>query len=170
MDEKQQMISEWQSGQYSKAALARRYGVSRTTLYKWIERYEQAGREGLTEGSRALRRQGRKTSPAVVEQIVGLRAKLPHRGAGKLKALWEEQPGQPRWPARSTVAGILKQQGLTRDRRRRRIPPSPNALRQADAPNRLWCADCKGWFTAGDGSRCEPRKCYLCAWVILSPM
>ena len=60
MDQKKQMIEQWQSGRYSKA-----------------------------ERSRAPRSQPHKTSPDVVAQIVGLRSQWPHRGAKKLKAIWE---------------------------------------------------------------------------------
>ena len=31
-DQKKQMIEQWQSGRYSKGELARRFGVSRTTV------------------------------------------------------------------------------------------------------------------------------------------
>ena len=88
MDQKEQMIEQWQSGRYSKAELARRFGVSHTTVYEWIGRFSACGCGGLAERSRAPRSQPHKTSPHVVAQIVGLRSQWPHRGAKKRR----------RWP------------------------------------------------------------------------
>jgi transposase InsO family protein len=57
---------------------------------------------------------------------------------------------------------MLKRAGLVVPRRRRHrstwAPPGPAAPMPAgdDGPNRLWCADFKGWFLTGDGSRCDP--------------
>ena len=79
MDQKKRMIEQWRSGRYSKAELARRFGVIRTTVYEWIGRFSASGGGGLAERSRAPRSQPHKTSPDVVAQIVGLRSQLPHR-------------------------------------------------------------------------------------------
>ena len=43
MDQTKRMIEQWQSGRYSKAELARRFGVSRTTVYEWIGRFNACG-------------------------------------------------------------------------------------------------------------------------------
>ena len=37
-------------------------------------------------------------------------------------------------------------------KKRRRAPPYTQPFAAADAPNRVWCADFKGWFRTGDGS------------------
>ena len=163
------MIEEWRSDRYSKAELAGRFGVSRTTIHEWVGRYSDSGSAGLVARSRAARSQARKTSPEVIAQILELRAQLPHRGPKKLKALWErEHPGQL-WPAASTVAGILQQHGLTKGRKpRRRAAPRTEPLGPAGEPNALWCADFKGWFLAGNGERCEPLTlCDACSRYLL---
>ncbi len=49
MNERTILIGEYLCGDYSLAELARRRGVSRETAYKWIERYEEEGVEGLEE-------------------------------------------------------------------------------------------------------------------------
>ncbi|HEV2729974.1 MAG TPA: integrase core domain-containing protein [Terriglobales bacterium] len=41
-------------------------------------------------------------------------------------------------------------------KRRRRVPPYNEPFAAADAPNRVWCADFKGWFRTGDGTRIDP--------------
>jgi transposase InsO family protein len=55
------------------------------------------------------------------------------------------------------VERILKRQGLTRPRRkRRRVPHYEGQRTVADRPNRVWRADYKGCFKTGDGQRGEP--------------
>ena len=52
---------------------------------------------------------------------------------------------------------MLDREGLTLHRRkRRRTPPYTKPLAEATEPNRLWCADFKGWFRTGDGTRIDP--------------
>jgi len=53
MDLKIQLIADWQSQVLSLTDLSQKYRVSRPTVYKWLERYEQLGIEGLKEQSRA---------------------------------------------------------------------------------------------------------------------
>jgi transposase InsO family protein len=60
------------------------------------------------------------------------------------------------WPAESTIAGVLKQAGLTHRRRPRlRTPPYAQAFAVVDGPNQTWCTDL-GWFRTGDGVRRDP--------------
>jgi transposase InsO family protein len=40
--------------------------------------------------------------------------------------------------------------------RRRRVARYSEPLAHCDGPNRVWCADFKGWFLTGDGLRCDP--------------
>lgn len=47
--ERKKFILEWCSGDFGVAELCRRHGVSRKTGYKWIERYEAEGPEGLLD-------------------------------------------------------------------------------------------------------------------------
>ena len=53
IDERTKMISEYIGGDFSIAEVARRRGVSRKTVYKWIERYERGTGPGLKDASRA---------------------------------------------------------------------------------------------------------------------
>ncbi len=39
---------------------------------------------------------------------------------------------------------------------RRRTAPYTEPLAHADGPNRVWCADFKGWFRTGDATRIDP--------------
>jgi transposase InsO family protein len=52
---------------------------------------------------------------------------------------------------------MLAREGLVVARmQRRRVPPYTRPFASADEPNRIWCADFKGWFRAGDGTRIDP--------------
>ena len=52
---------------------------------------------------------------------------------------------------------MLKRSGLVVARKkRRRTAPYSEPLAHADGPNRVWCADFKGWFRTGDGERIDP--------------
>jgi len=52
---------------------------------------------------------------------------------------------------------VLEREGLVVARnKRRRAPPYTQPLAGADAPNRVWCADFKGWFQTSDGQRIDP--------------
>jgi putative transposase len=53
--------------------------------------------------------------------------------------------------------GILKGKGLVNVARRRvRTPLYQGPLAAAIEPNQVWCADFKGWFRTGDGTRIDP--------------
>jgi len=52
---------------------------------------------------------------------------------------------------------LLKREGLVVARKKRRkTAPYSEPLAHADGPNRVWCADFKGWFRTGDGERIDP--------------
>jgi len=36
------------------------------------------------------------------------------------------------------------------------VPPQQQPFAACEGPNAVWCADFKGWFRTGDGSRCDP--------------
>lgn len=48
MDQKKFLIDDYVHGNFDITELAVRYGVSRKTTYKWIRRFEQQGKDGLS--------------------------------------------------------------------------------------------------------------------------
>lgn len=62
------------------SALCRRFGVSRTTGYKWIRRYKAEGKDGLKDQSRKPRSSPNKTSDRVEEAVCSVRRKHPGWG------------------------------------------------------------------------------------------
>jgi transposase InsO family protein len=132
------------------------YGIHRQTGYEMLERYEQAGIEGLLPRSRAPKHTPHRTSDELVQFLLAGRRAHPSWGAKKLKQVLEAQHDIV-LPAPSTIGDILARNGLIeRKRRRRRFPPVTAGLREATEPNALWCADYKGQFRVGDGSYCYP--------------
>jgi len=97
------------------------------------------------------------TPRAIEQQVLELRRQHPRWGPRTLQFKLRELHPKVSWPAASTIGAILDREGLTRHRRkRRRVAPYSNPLAAATEPNRVWCADFKGWFRSGDGQRIDP--------------
>jgi transposase len=52
MDQRLQFLASYQKEEMSVADLCRAYGISRPTAYRWINRYNETGPEGLVDRSR----------------------------------------------------------------------------------------------------------------------
>lgn len=157
MDERRRFVSEAMRGEESFSAVCRRYGVSRRTGYKWKARFEAEGWSALKDRSRARHSQAHATRADVAREIVALRKKRPRWGPKKLRAVLLEKEPQTRWPAVSTIAGILSNHGLVVARRPRlHVPAMESDLAACAEANDVWGIDFKGWFRTGDGRRCEP--------------
>jgi transposase InsO family protein len=158
LDERKRFIQEWsERSDEPFGELCARFGISRPTGYKWVERYRANGEAGLEELSRAPRHSPQQMSEAVREAILELRRVHGRWGARKLLPILRKQQPAERWPAASTVSELLRREGLAHPRRQRqRTPPCSQPLQHAQAPNQVWCADYKGWFCCGDGTRCDP--------------
>ncbi len=156
-NERTRFVVDWERKLESMAELCRRYGVSRKTGYKWLQRYGQQGWEGLQDRSRAARRHPQQTAAAIEQEILALRAQHTRWGAVTLKARLQRAQPEVAWPAVSTIGNLLRRHGLTVPRRRRaRAAPTAPPLTPGSEPNRVWCADFKGWFRTQDGQRCDP--------------
>src|SRR5450830_1375967 len=142
---------------FSMAELCQRYGVSRKTGYKWIERFDEEGIEGLQDRSRAPRGCPHRTGEEIVERLLDARLAHPRWGARKLIPWLARRHRQVVWPSPSTAADILKRHGLVTDRRRRRhLNALSHARTEPRHPNHLWTADFKGQFRTRDGIYCYP--------------
>src|SRR6185312_10459989 len=71
------------------AVLCRRFGVSRKTGYKWLERYEAAGVEGLIDRSRAPHDHPQALSEAIAGRCLAVRRRHPTWGPAKVRAYLE---------------------------------------------------------------------------------
>jgi putative transposase len=157
MEERFKFVQECKTEDWSMAELCRRYGVSRKTGYKWLERYQLEGLEGLQDQSRAPDRHPNEVVKEMADEVLELRRQHPHWGPAKLRARLQRVAPEIIWPAASTIGEMLKRAGLTVPRKlHRKAPPSQSPLGHAAGANQVWCADFKGWFPCGDGRRCDP--------------
>lgn len=157
VDERVLLVSEYMKGEQPMTELCREFGVSRKTAYKWVARYNAEGPSGLEDRSRAPHSHPSRIEHVVVEALLQARRAHPHWGARKILAWLERNQPDLELPVPSTVNMIFAKYGLARSRQaRRRTPPYTDPFADADAPNRVWCADFKGDFRTGDGKRCYP--------------
>jgi putative transposase len=157
MDQRVAFIADWLRDEWTMTELAERYGISRKTSYKWVERYEADPEHGLAERSRAPKAHGRAMSADTRVAVLALRRAHPRWGPKKLQAVLRDREPQRVWPAASTMGDLLRREGVSQPRRRPRYTvPLTQPLAHAHAPNDVWTADFKGWFRTADGTRCDP--------------
>ena len=157
MEQRERFIHTHRLGLYTMVELCARYGISRKTGYKWLGRFEEAGRQGLQERSRAPHACPHRIAEAVAALICAARRQHPSWGPAKLLAwLRPRQPGVA-LPAISTAGDLLARRGLVTHRRRRRHYSHPGVVPATTTqPNDLWTADFKGHFRTRDGVYCYP--------------
>ncbi len=156
--QRKKMIVEWLSGDFTVAELAHRFDVSRAKIYKWTQRYDEFGPEGLEDRSRRPHSSPLTTPDYVIEEAVRIRtSRRVMIGAGKVRArLLTEHPD---WqiPSRQALHNHFVRLGLVPKRKKRRRSEHPGRpSTEMDAPNRVWSADFKGDFKTRDGVRCYP--------------
>ena len=154
-DARKEFVTAFQREEASFSALCRYFGISRPTGYKWLGRFARG--ESLGDRSRAPHVQRFATASWQQAELVALRARHPLWGPKKLLKILERRRPEVAWPAASTVGEMLRREGLTHPRpRRRRTLPHEQPLAHAAEANAVWSADFKGWFLCGDGRRCDP--------------
>jgi transposase InsO family protein len=132
--------------------LCRRFQISPTTAYKWMDRYRAVGREGLMDLSRRPRESPSRTSGLIEQAVLELRHQQPAWGARKLRRRLRNL-GVEGLPAASTVHAILRRHDLIDPQESTKHRPWQRF--EHDAPNRLWQMDFKGHF-ATQATRCHP--------------
>ena len=149
MDQRIRFIGEAVAGSTSFAELCSRYGISRTTGYRWLQRYYEAGSfQALSERSRRPHHSPTRTPAKDEARVIALR-KRHGWGARKLKELLKNEGlDMPE----ITIHRIIRRNGL--------IPPanshSPATKRfERSQPNELWQMDFKGYYSLAQ-DRCYP--------------
>src|SRR5271170_2038488 len=157
VEERTRFVLEYERGLCSMAELCRSYGISRETGYVWWRRYGGEGLEGLRDRSRAPHEPGNRTPEQIEAMVLELRREHMRWGPRKLKWVLEQAEPGMQWPAASTIGALLAREGLAMARKKRhRVPPYTQPFAAASQSNRVWCADFKGWFRTGDGTRIDP--------------
>ena len=159
VDHREQFVRDCLASRFTVSEACRRYGISRKTGYKWLGRFVANGRQGLGDRSRRPTESPTQTAPELVEPIVAMRKKHPTWGAKKLLVRLKKKDRKAAWPAASTIALILRRNGLVTEgaRRRRQLPTGPRReLIVPTRPNMVWTADFKGQFRTQDHRYCYP--------------
>lgn len=156
-------------GGLSMVELSRQSGFARSTLYLWKAAYEEGGREGLKEKSRAHHAHPKTTPPSLTALIRILRLEKDAPGAERISFRLKKRYGiDTQW---RTVHKVLVREGLVRKRKRiwkkeRWVaPPSfPGELVQVDvACVRKYKDKWLYQFTAVDGySRWRHLQIFEC--------
>ena len=76
-DQRLQFLSSYQKEEMSVADLCRAYGISRPTAYRWTNRYNETGPEGLVDRSRRPHTCSHATPEPMENAVLVLRAKHP---------------------------------------------------------------------------------------------
>ena len=148
---REEFVKEVMAGETSKKKLCAKYGISRVTGDKWLERHQKG--EGLSNRSRAPHNTPNKTDPIVENLVIQVRLRYPAWGARKIVRHLQNK-GYTGLPSPSTVCEILKRNGLI-------TPEASQAARpykrfEHELPNELWQTDFKGHFPMENGIRCHP--------------
>jgi transposase InsO family protein len=150
---KQEAVEFALQGGANRREIARRYGISAPSLYKWIERYRSQGIEGLQDNARRPLHSPKRTGTELESLILELRDKHPYWGGRKLRRRLQDL-GHKRLPATSTITDILRRHG-------RLNPTHPSAQGpwqrfEYPSPNQLWQMDFKGPLLTVHTGRCDP--------------
>jgi transposase InsO family protein len=157
LEQRLEMITDWLRGDYTVVELSHIYGVSRKTIHKWLNRYENEQLDGLKERNRAPLNHPNATAYEIIDMIV--KAKLIHQkwGPKKLLARLKEEHSEIKWQVLSTISNILDRNGLVKRRHpRHHTPPYTEPFRSCSESNSVWSADYKGQFRMGNGHLCYP--------------
>jgi len=157
MDQKVQLIADWQSKYLSITDLSQKYGISRKTTYKWVKRYQQDGIDGLKDHIRAPLGCPHKTSDEIIGLIIAQKLKNHKRGPKKIFSILRTKHPDIDLPAVSTIGYWLNKNGLVTPRKRHhRVPPYSEPFVECQSPNSVWSADYKGQFYMKNKHVCYP--------------
>lgn len=157
MDQKIRMISDWCERDDNISSLALKHGLSRKTVYKWVNRYEAEGIDGLKDQSRAPKNRPNKTPDDIINILVKEKYKHKRWGPKKIIALLKDRDPDKEWPASSTAGEWLRKLGLSKRRTlRKKVPPYTEPFLKCSLPNDIWSADYKGQFRTDDNRVCYP--------------
>lgn len=137
--------------------LCNRYGISRKTGYKWVNRWkENSNNENFKDKSRAPLHVKRIYSDEQIGMALHLKHKYRSWGPRKIIAKLTHDYPEIIWPSPSRTYEIFKEYGLitTRTFRQRIAMTAP--LGDVTKNNQVWMADFKGWFLTEDNDKYEP--------------
>jgi transposase len=147
MDERLKFVAGLLDGE-KMAVLCRRFGVSRKTGYKILERYNSCGLEGLTDRSRRPYRHANQLPVQIETLIVRSKQERPHWGAPKIRERLARLYPDVHTPAISTVHAVLDRHGLVKRRCEATLIPQTRRYR----------SNCRSHKGPAVGWRSNPRR------------
>lgn len=148
--EKLKFIGDWLKEEFSFRDLCKRYGISRKTGYKLINRYKLEGEQAVRIRSHARHKHPNITHEEKCRRLINLKHRYPKWGPQKIRDWLLINEPDEQWPATSTMGEILKKHGLVKPKKyRKRVPAHSEPFLECNASNRVWSADYKGQFKVG---------------------
>lgn len=155
-DQRRSFIQSYLCEEASIAELSREFKISRKTAYKWIERFNETGNEGLKDQPRARQNQIQ-TDEELIESILCIKTTRVHWGPKKILGYLLDKAPEKNWPSATTIGNILQRNGFKKARELRKyLPARHNVFSECQQPNDIWSIDFKGWFKTKDGIKCDP--------------
>lgn len=147
-----------QTDRFTITDLCEQFGISRKTAYKHLARHAAGGLAALAPRSHRPHHCPQRTAADIEKLVLAERRRHRTWGPKKLQDVLERKHGIERPPACSTIGELLRRHGLSVPRRRRPgvYPARHDGLTEPTQPNHVWTVDFKGWFTLGNGQRCDP--------------
>ncbi|HEU4888966.1 MAG TPA: integrase core domain-containing protein [Thermoanaerobaculia bacterium] len=154
VEERKRLIELWEIG-WTPTELARKFEVSRPTVYEWIERWQNEGNEGLADRCSRPHTSPKQTGSAVVAALLNMKDRYPRWGPDKLVRLLRDDQIEL---SASTARDILRRNGRVQARRARPPHWSPSVSPKIVIPGvgHSMSADHKGQFRMGNGRYCFP--------------
>lgn len=142
---------------FSMTELCARFGISRKSGYKWLERYRSEGLPGLVERSRAPQHCPHRLSAEVEAVLLEAKRAHPNWGPRKILAFLARRRPELPLPAASTAGECFRRAGLVQSRSpRRRVQRPDRVPLEVHGANQVWSADFKGEFRTRDRQLCYP--------------
>lgn len=172
-NEKMEIIRLVESSDLSIRQTLRELDIPRSTFYRWYQRYQTDGYDGLTNRSHAARRFWNKIPQQVKDEVVDMALAEPEKSPRELA--WQFTDEQEYYLSESSVYRILKRFDLITSPVYQMIPAADKFERPTTRVNELWQTDFTylkvigwGWYylctVLDDYSR------YILAWRLAPTM
>ena len=155
-DQRKALVECYLKGNHTMAELCKHFGVSRKTAYKWVDRYQKHGLEGLKDQPKAPRNPHSIFREEDIKQAIDLKLRYLKRGPKKILEMLRRNYPKKCWPSPTRLYDIFKEHDLILPKRIRKRVPATHPLGEVNNSNDVWTADFKGWELTGDGKKWEP--------------
>lgn len=145
VDQREEFVRLARQPEANVSELCRRFGISRKTGYKWLDR------ESFADRSRRPCSSPKRTVEAVETKVLQLRDRNPAWGGRKIARVLQRDQGIELAP--STVTSVLHRHGRISEQASQAATHWQRF--EHDAPNCLWQMDFKGHFATA-AQRCHP--------------